>query len=225
MFTHIDHGIELPKLTRETTESGRKYFTPEGNVYPSITTVLSIMNQKSIQEWRNKVGEEAANRISTQAAVRGTAVHKLAEDYINNEERWTEGHMPANIDTFNSIKPIIDEKINNIWFQEEYLYSDEMRTAGQFDVIAEWEGKLSVIDFKTRRKPKTKQDNTHHFIQGCFYAKAFEEHTGVSIDQVVILIAVDNHEPLIYAVNPNDYIDHFWVVRESFEEFKNNGVS
>ena len=84
MFNHVDHGIELPKLTRKTTESGRKYFTEDGNAYPSITTVLSILSKQAIMEWRKRVGEEEANKISRQAAGRGTAVHKLAEDYLDN---------------------------------------------------------------------------------------------------------------------------------------------
>ena len=84
MFDHVNHGITLPKMTRKTTEKGRKYFTPEGNAYPSITTVLSILSKDSIMRWRKRVGEEEANKISHQAATRGTSVHKLAEDYLDN---------------------------------------------------------------------------------------------------------------------------------------------
>ena len=84
MFNHVDHGIALPQITRQTTTSGRKYFTPEGNAYPSITTILGILKGDSIEKWRARVGAEEANRISTQAANRGTAVHKLCEDYLNN---------------------------------------------------------------------------------------------------------------------------------------------
>ena len=194
MFDHVDHGIELPKVTRETTKSGRKYFTPEGNTYPSITTVLSILNKDKIMEWRKRIGEDEANKISQQASVRGTAVHQLAEDYINNEKNWDKGAMPSNIFSFNQIKPILDKRLNNVWYQEEFIYSDKLECAGQVDCIAEWDGELSVIDFKTSRKPKKLEWITNYFIQAAFYAAAFYERTGISIKQGIIVITVDGDE-------------------------------
>ena len=218
MFTHVDHGIELPKLTRKTTDSGRRYFTPEGDAFPSITTVLSILGKKELMEWRRRVGEEEANRISRQASTRGTAVHKLAEDYLDNKEDWKGKAQPANIFTFNTIKKVIDEKVNNIWFQEEYVYSKKYKTAGQFDALAEWDGELSVIDFKTSRRPKTEDKILNYFIQATFYAHAFYETTGIKINQGIILIAVDDHEPQVFKVNPDDYIEHFERVRDTYSE-------
>jgi len=218
MFNHVDHGIELPKLTRETTESGRRYFTPEGNAYPSITTVLSILSKEAIKAWRARVGTEEANKISRQAAGRGTAVHKLAEDYIDNVEDWKGKQQPANLFMFNTIKPLIDENINNIWFQEEFLYSDKLQTAGQVDCIAEWDGELSVIDFKTSRRPKSVDQIQNYFMQASFYAAAFLERTGVPIKQAVILIAVDDHEPQVFKINTFDYLEHFLAVRKKFDE-------
>jgi hypothetical protein len=218
MFNHVDHGIELPKLTRETKESGRKYFTPEGNAYPSITTVLGILSKQSIAEWRRRVGAEEANRISRTAAGRGTAVHKLAEDYIDNVQNWQDKHMPANLFTFNTIKRLIDENLNNVWFQEEFLYSDKLKTAGQVDCIAEWDGELSIIDFKTSRKPKKEDHIQNYFMQASFYAAAFLERTGVPIKQAVILIAVDDNEPQVFKVDTFDYLEHFWSVRSAYAE-------
>ena len=107
MFNHVDHGIILPKIERKTTEAGRKYFTPEGKAYPSITTVLGALNKDGLLAWRKKVGEEEANKISRRAATRGTAVHKLAEDYIDNVPEWKENVMPHNLFAFNHIKSII----------------------------------------------------------------------------------------------------------------------
>lgn len=131
MFTHVEHDIVLPKLTRKTTEEGRRYFTPDGNAYPSITTVLGVLSKDGIIAWRKRVGEEEANKISRQAATRGTAVHKLAEDYLDNLPDWNKGAMPANIASFNDLKKILDERLNNIYFQEEFLYSDRLKCAGQ----------------------------------------------------------------------------------------------
>lgn len=221
MFTHVDHGIVLPKLTRKTTEEGRRYFTEDGNAYPSITTVLSIIGKEAILEWRARVGEEEANKISRQAGTRGTAVHKLAEDYLNNEEDWKGKHMPANLFSFNSIKPILDNRLNNIWMQEAFVYSDKLKCAGQLDCIAEFDGVLSIIDFKTSRRVKKAEDITNYFIQLCFYAAAFLERSGVAIKQGVIIMAVDNNEPLIFKINTYDYLQHFISVRKKYREMHN----
>jgi hypothetical protein len=218
MFNHVEHGVELAKITRKTTESGRKYFTPEGNAYPSITTVLGVLNKEGIQKWRARVGEEEANKISTQAATRGTAVHKLAEDYIDNVPDWNKGHMPNNLFSFNQLKTILDERLNNVWFQEEFLYSDKLRCAGQVDCIAEFDGQLSIVDFKTSRKPKKEEWITGYFIQASFYAAAFLERTGIPIKQGVILITVDGSEPQVFKVNTYDYLEHFLSVRKKYKE-------
>jgi len=216
MFTHVDHGLEMPELSRKTTESGRRYFTPDGEAYPSITTVLGILGKKALMEWRKRVGEEEANRISRQASSRGTAVHKLCEDYLNNVEDWKGKQQPANIFMFNTIKPVLEEKINNIWFQEVYLYSDKLQTAGQVDCIAEFEGELSVIDFKTSRRVKTEEGILSYFLQVSFYAAAFYEMTGIPIKQGVILIAVDDSEPQVFKFNTYDYLEHVMKVRKKY---------
>lgn len=219
MFNHVTLEVDLPELTRETTPTGRRYFTPEGKSYPSITTVLSIVNKDSIKKWREKVGEEEANKVSTQASKRGTAVHQLAEDYLNNKEDWSKGAMPANVFSFNQIKPILDENINNIRLQEVFLYSDILETAGQVDCIAEYDGVLSIIDFKTSRKPKEKEWITNYFIQAAFYAAAFYERTGIAIKQAVIIIAVDGSEAQVFKVKTFDYLKHFKAVRDKYREF------
>jgi len=216
MFNHVKNDIQLPKLTRKTTEEGRLYFTEDGSAYPSITTVLGILSKQAIMEWRKRVGEEEANKISRQAAGRGTAVHKMAEDYLNNVEDWKGSHMPANIHMFMDIKKIIDEHIDNVWFQEEFLYSDKLKTAGQVDCIAEYDGVLSIIDFKTSRRVKKEEDITSYFIQMFFYAAAFYERTGVPIKQGVIIMGVDGNEPLVFKVPVYDYMEHFLKVRRQY---------
>tara|TARA_Y100000389_G_scaffold138618_1_gene136369 strand:- start:6519 stop:7205 length:687 start_codon:yes stop_codon:yes gene_type:complete len=216
MFDHVEHGVELPTLTRKTTEEGRRYFTPDGSAYPSITTVLSILSKQAIIEWRKRVGEEEANRISRQASGRGTAVHKICEDYIDNVENWKGKHQPSNLFMFNTLKPVLDKKINNIWFQEVYLYSDKLKTAGQVDCIAEFEGELSVIDFKTSRRVKSEDNIQNYFMQISFYAAAFYEMTGIPIKQGVILIAVDDSEPQVFKFNTYDYLEHLVQVRKKY---------
>lgn len=221
MFKHVDHDIVLPRITRKNTDVGRKYFTPEGNSYPSITTVLSIVGKDSLQEWRKRVGEEEANRVSSFASKRGTAVHKLAEDYLNNVENFKKGHMPTSIASFLPLKPILDERLNNIWMQEQFLYSDKLKCAGQVDCIAEFDGELSIVDFKTSRKEKKAEWITNYFIQASFYAAAFLERTGVAIKQGVILITVDDGSPQVFKIDTYDYLEHFLALRKKFREMYN----
>jgi len=220
MFTHIDHGLVLPELTRETTPQGRKYFTPEGKTYPSVTTVLSIQDKSGLEAWKKRVGEEEAKKISTQAATRGTAVHKLAEDYLNNIETYAEEHMPSNVFSFNQIKKILDKHVDNIWMQETFLYSDYLETAGQVDCIAEFDGKLSIIDFKTSRRPKKKEWIKNYFMQESFYAVAFEERTKRPITQLVTIITVDGDDPQVFIEKRDDHIKDFMELRVDFKKLK-----
>jgi genome maintenance exonuclease 1 len=173
--------------------------------------------------WRKRVGEEEANKISHQAATRGTSVHKLAEDYIDNVDDWKGKAMPNNLYTFSHLKDIIDKRLDNVWFQEEYLYSDRLKCAGQVDCIAEFDGELSIVDFKTARKPKKIEWITNYFIQASFYAAAFYERTGVPIRQGVILITVDHNEPQIFKINTHEYLQQFLDVRQKYKELKENG--
>ena len=191
MFNHVNMEA-LPELDCETLPTGRTYITPEGNKYPSITTVLSLLSKDGILAWRKRVGEEAANKISTQAATRGTAVHQLAEDYLNNKEDWSKGAMPANLFSFNQIKPILDKRVNNVWAQEVPLYSDKFMVAGRVDCIAEFDGELTIIDFKTSTRERSDSWNENYYIQGSAYAEMFGERTGIEINQVVILVVTED---------------------------------
>jgi genome maintenance exonuclease 1 len=185
-----------------------------------VTTVLGIQDKSGLEAWKKRVGEEEAKKISTQAAVRGTAVHKLAEDYLDNREDWKENHMPSNIFSFQQIKPILDKRIDNIWFQESFLYSDYLQTAGQVDCIAEFDGKLSIIDFKTSRKPKKKDWIKGYFLQESFYAVAFEERTKKPITQLVTIITVDGDDPQVFVEHRDNHIKDFMELRVDFRKLK-----
>ena len=215
-FIH-NNPYKIDKLKRVTENGKRYYLTPTGEKYPSVTTVSSIFAKKGIIEWRKRVGEEQATKITTQASVRGTAVHKICEDYINNEDNYLEKHMPANIQAFNDIKGIIDESINNVVMQECPLYSDYLAVAGTVDCIAEWNGKLSIIDFKTSRKPKKKEWIENYFMQTAAYAVMFEERTGKPINQLVILVTVDNEDPHVFIEHRDQWISKFMDARAEFK--------
>ena len=144
-------------------------------------------------------------------------MHKLAEDYIDNVPDWNKDVMPNNLASFNDLKSIIDERLDNIWFQEEFLYSDRLECAGQVDCIAEFDGELSIVDFKTSRKPKKEEWITSYFIQASFYAAAFYERTGIPIKQGVILITVDGSEPQVFKIKTFDYLNNFKKVREQYK--------
>ena len=185
MFNH--KSVELEQLKQINTDNGRRYETPDGSAYPSVTTVLGRLKAQAIQEWRNRVGAETANKITTKAARRGTNVHQMCEDYLNNDYNAMK-YMPVDIETFNSIRPILND-INNIHVLEGRLYSHHLGLAGTVDCIAEYKGKLSVIDFKTSLKPKKKEWIDNYFMQESAYAIMYEERTGTPITQLVTIIA------------------------------------
>jgi len=178
------------KYQTENIDKKRYYITPDGNKYPSITTVLSSRNKKGLFEWRKKVGEEVANYVARTAANRGTKVHHMCEDFLNNKEVNTEPFFAACL--FNQLKPKMIEKINNIHYQECALYSDKLGIAGRVDCIAEYDGKLSIIDFKTSSKERNDKWNENYYIQASAYAEMYEERTGTPISQIVILVVTED---------------------------------
>lgn len=209
MFNHIQH--EFPKLIRENVEGQRLYVTPTGEKYPSVTTVLSNYGKKELLEWKARVGEEHAAKVSRQATTRGTSVHSLIEKYILNEDISNEEMMPNVKSLFYRMKPELD-KLNNIHCLETPLHSHELGLAGTVDCIAEFNGVLSVIDFKTSVRLKKKEQIGNYFMQGAAYSTMFTEMTQLPISQVVIMIGVDTANFCqVLKVKPEDYIDELKV--------------
>lgn len=212
-FNHVTK-LEAPRLQQVNENGTRYYVTPEGNKYPSITTVLSAYNQKAIFEWRQRVGEEEANKISRQASSRGTRIHTLCEMYLNNQEPAFK--TPLDVETFNTFKPVL-HRINNIYVQEQRMYSDHLRIAGTVDCIAEFDGKLSVIDFKTAKRLKNKDDIENYFMQASAYAIMFEERFGIPVNRTVIAIAVDGEEPQVFIEKRDKYVKGLLHYRDLYE--------
>jgi genome maintenance exonuclease 1 len=222
-FKHVGCDIDYD-LETETINGKRFYKTPEGLLYPSVTTITSQHGKDKILEWRRRVGEEEANRISTKASNRGTKVHKICENYLNNEEdyaRTNPAHihktMPDTIAMFKSLQPLLDEHVNNIHALEIPLYSHHLRVAGRVDCIAEYDGKLSIIDFKTSSKLKDESWIKGYFMQCSAYAVMYEERTGIPVSQIVIMIAVDSEHPQVFIKKRNDYIKDFISYREAYD--------
>ncbi len=208
-FNHI----KLPELQfdleAETTENGRVYKTPQGNLYPSITTVLSRSSDKTaLTEWRNRIGHEEADRITKKSANRGTRLHAICEKYLLNElsDFKIKTLMPDVKDFFLQLKPHIDQSVGNVYGLEQALYSDTLQIAGRTDCIAEWNGKLSIIDYKNARKEKEEEWIQGYFIQCSAYALMFEEITKKQIEQIVVLIANEEGKPQIFVREKTKYI-------------------
>lgn len=204
MFEHVP--VELNEMTAVTTDTGRQYKTPEGVNLPSITTVLSILSRDSIAKWRARVGEAEANRISYRASTRGTSVHEIIEKYIDNNENFQDGYTPDIINSFLDLKPILDERIGKVYAQEAPLYSNHLGVAGRVDCVAEFDGKLSIIDFKTSMKPKRLDWIKNYFMQESAYSIMWEERTGRPITQLVTIISVDNHEPQVFIEHRDNWV-------------------
>lgn len=208
-FNHVQFDSLKYKLTQVNEETGRTYLTPEGNSYPSITTVLSNYNKKALMEWRNRVGEEEANRISKKASNRGTKVHDTIEKYLLNEltSMKLNALMPDLKEMFNKIRPYLDKHVGTIYGIEQPLYSDVLKISGTCDCIGEWDGVLSIIDWKTSNYKKEESQIGNYFMQTSGYAEMFEERTGIPINQVVIAVAVENEEPQIFVKQKTDYLE------------------
>lgn len=212
MFTHIPY--EIPKLNRIDSNSGRLYEVPGGEKYPSVTSVVGILNKESILQWRQEVGEKEANRVSAAASKRGTKMHSLCENYLNNE---VVSESEPNYTLFDSIRPFLNN-INNIRCLETQLYSDYLKVAGTVDCIGDYDGKLSVIDFKSSSKVKKWEYIHGYFLQTAAYAVMFEERTKIPVTNLVIMIAVENNPPCIFIEHRDDWIKKFIRVRKLYLE-------
>ena len=216
-FTHLASRPEMSFGIRSETINGKRtYVTPDDNVYPSITTVLGELSKAAIQKWRKRVGETEANKISGKASRRGTSVHSVCESYIKNEDGFLDGQTPHIVELFKTIEPFLD-RIDNVHGVELALYSDHFGIAGRTDLIAEFDGKLSVIDYKTSNKIKKKEWCESYFAQGAFYGIAYEEITSIPVSQVVIIIAVENEQPQLYVEDRDDWTHIIWNAKKLYE--------
>jgi ATP-dependent exoDNAse (exonuclease V) beta subunit len=217
MFLHIDQ-TPLPKLQRVTQPNGvRTYETPTGERYPSVTTVTGLLKKDVILEWRKRVGNEEANKISSAAARRGTRIHTLCEKYLSNEVV-----QPNLVDhhNWNELKEYLD-RIDNIHVLEQPVFSHHLEVAGTVDCIAEYNGKLAVIDFKTSRRNKTRDDIHDYFMQCSAYAVAYEEMTGIPVPNILILISTDEHGVLVFPEKRNEWIADFIKLRAEYKTLYN----
>tara|TARA_R100001377_G_scaffold46396_2_gene26627 strand:+ start:2902 stop:3561 length:660 start_codon:yes stop_codon:yes gene_type:complete len=215
-FKHKD-GIVLQELKTKNIDGKRHYVTPAGN-YPSVTSITSQLSAEGIKAWRARVGEKEAQKIITKASIRGTSVHKLCEDYVNNIE------VKESNDVFEQIKSELDKHLGTIYAVEAPLYSDKLKVAGRVDLIAEWKGKLSIIDFKTAKKTKKEEWIEAYFMQESAYAVMFAERMGwdkpldkINMD-IVTIIGVDGQDQAqMFEKKSKDYYPEFKRLRDQFQ--------
>lgn len=224
IFNHIN--VNLPKLEREEIDGVRYYKIPgEDNLsrLVSITSVTSFYNRHIFENWRKKVGEEEANKINRQATSRGTDMHSLVENYLYNIPELPKV-QPLSEFLFKIARSKIDN-IDNIHALESSLYSKVLGIAGTVDCIAEYNGELAIIDFKTSKKPKPKEWIEHYFVQCAAYACMFYEITGIAVKKLVILMACEDGDCVVYEEYDkmkyirllNDYINEF--VQSKLKEY------
>tara|TARA_B110000495_G_scaffold49877_1_gene41764 strand:- start:78 stop:758 length:681 start_codon:yes stop_codon:yes gene_type:complete len=201
-FVHLNDLGDLQVPDRKNVDGRRVYVTPNGDYYPSITSILGSQPKPGIDQWKAKVGEKEANRIIKESTKIGTAVHTLCEDYLLNKNLYCDDKEVLSV--FNRLRFMLGN-IDNIYGLEIPLYSDILRVAGTADCIADWNGVLSVIDFKTSRKAKREDWIQDYYTQAFFYSAAFFEMTGALPEQVVILVAVrDSFEVQVFKKNHNE---------------------
>ena len=213
--------VKLTELSVKTVERGRFYETPDGQSYPSVTTVTALEGRDNIQAWRKRIGEKKADEISKAAMMTGTRVHKLAEMYLRNEVFRQEdffGETLPNVQRmFEQLEILLNNNVGVIKAIEAPLYSHSLRVGGRVDLIAEWDGELSIIDFKTSKKPKREDWIKAYYMQSCAYARMFEELTNITVRKVVIAIAVDNHQSQVFTADSEEYIQEFIDLRKKYD--------
>jgi CRISPR/Cas system-associated exonuclease Cas4 (RecB family) len=216
MFNHLE--IEYPSLDRQTIDGVRYYDTPDGQKLVSITSIISHYNREIFMKWRKRVGNEEANKISKQSTSRGTDMHTLVENYMMNKDLPTV--QPLSEFLFKQAKTDLD-RIDNIHAIEQALFSRQLGVAGTVDCIAEFDGELAVIDFKTSKKPKPEKWIQHYYVQCAAYACMLFEMTGIIVKKFVIIMSCENGEVEVYEqYDKRKYINLLKEYITEFVEFK-----
>ncbi len=213
-FIQLDEN-KFPK-SKGMNQNGFRFYNIDGKNYPSVTSILGIKKKEGLEQWRKNVGEEAAKWEMARAARRGKATHTLVEQYLKGEPQIIRDVLPVGM--FRLLKPYLDQ-INNIHCLERIMYSHKLTLAGQVDCIAEYNGKLSVIDFKTANKERIDSWNESYYLQCTAYAIMYEELFGTPIDQIVILQAGEDGSCHSFVKQKKDYLSQLEKDIKSFYKY------
>lgn len=209
---------DLERISLDTIqEDGKRFYVDgQGQKYPSVTTVTSLLTREHIQLWRKRIGEEKADAISNRAARRGTAFHQLVEDYLRREKEFIEFDDIIQEGMFKGIRPVLDSIVPLAL--EAPLYSVNLKMAGRVDCVGLFEDVLSIIDFKTASKMKTDDQVTPWMIQMTAYAIMVEELTGIEVPEVNALVAVEGQAGFqLFSGDPQNYVEQLWDLRKRYE--------
>jgi len=211
------HELEDIQLNTVQEDGKRFYVDPTGTIkYPSVTTVTGLRNKEQIRLWRERVGDEEANRVSARATRRGTKFHSLVEDYLRKEKEYIEFDDILQESMFKGVQPVLDEIIPIAL--EAPLYSTELKMAGRVDCVGLFENVLSIIDFKTSSKMKTESMAKGWYVQMTAYALMVEELTGHEIEEVTAIVAVEGQSGFqLFTSNPQDHIEELVQLRKQYE--------
>jgi genome maintenance exonuclease 1 len=206
--------VILPKIERIDTGNGRFYKTPEGNYYPSVTSILSSQDNEYLNQWRKAVGEEEANKVSRRAAARGSRIHKYVEEHLTGNIVKCSSIFDQVM--FDSLLPVLSS-IDNIRTIEGSVYSDYLKVAGTIDLVADFDNKRSVIDWKSSSKLKYKSQISSYFMQAAAYAVCWEEITKQPIAQLVIVLIIESDQSYVFIEHRDNWIDQFIDLRKKFK--------
>ena len=215
MFNHLTNNFDFPQL-EDVKINGQRYYKVEDDLFPSVTTILSIQNNEGLQKWRERIGEEVANFESRRAANRGNGFHKICESYLNNQDISEYRKNVLSYGLFNLVKNEI-ERIDNIQGLETTLHSTKYKIAGRTDCIAEFDGMLSIIDFKSANRARTEDLLEKHSIQETAYAIMWEEHTNIPVEQIVTIVACENGDSQTVINKPAFFVEK---LEECINEFR-----
>jgi genome maintenance exonuclease 1 len=201
-----------------TLETGRTYHHPNGKTYPSVTTVMSHVAKDGIDKWKERVGEQDARKVMVQASRKGTLLHDTCERYILNEEDYLGNNDVITNLSFKYIKKILDENVDDVYVIEKSLYSDYLGVAGKTDLIAKYNGKKSIIDYKTSRKEKKKEHITTYFMQATAYSIMFEELTGIPITDLTIIMTFNDGGGNVFQEKRDNYVEQLIEAIKNYNE-------
>ena len=217
-FIHTQLDKKLLPKTEGRRINGHRFYEIDGKNYPSVTSVLSLRKTEGLTKWRKSIGEDIANFEMRRCANRGKSLHKLVEQYMNNETPSIRDVLPLGL--FKLMKPYLDQ-INNIRLVEEIMYSPKLTIAGQVDCVAEYNGKLSVIDFKTANKERIEECVDNYFLQCTAYSMMYAETYNESIEQKVVLMAAEDGSMKAFVKEPKDYEDELQKAIQTFYDTVN----
>jgi hypothetical protein len=219
IFEHVE--LDLPTLERELVDGVRYYKLPSGNKkLVSITSVISHYKKDFFNAWRKRVGVEEADKITKRATSRGTDMHTLVEYHLLNKE--LPSVQPISEHLFKIAKPTL-ERINNIYALEGALYSEVLGIAGTCDCIAEFDGELSIIDFKTSKQPKPRDWIDGYFVQCAAYAAMLYELTGLVVKKFVIIMSCEDGDCVVY--EERDKKKYLKLLTEYIRKFVNDKLN